>query len=108
MTRGIPVRLDIDVENRFLAADQMQYNTLAELRGGDLADQVVMFGAHLDSWHSGTGATVNGAGTVAMMEAMRILKRLNLPMRRTVRVALWSGEEVGHQGSRGWISKIAS
>jgi len=102
---GRPVRLEFNVQNRFLNEDRNAYNTLAEIPGGDKAGEVVMVGAHLDSWHGGTGATDNGAGTVVMMEAMRILKTLNLPLRRTVRIGLWSGEEQGLLGSRAWVRK---
>jgi carboxypeptidase Q len=103
VTRGVPVRIELDVQNRFLTDDLLGYNTLADLPGGDLADEYVMIGAHLDSWHSGTGATDNAAGSVVMMEAMRILKTLGLQPRRTIRVALWSGEEQGLLGSRFWV-----
>ena len=102
---GRPVRLEISVQNRLLAQDLHAYNTLGEIPGGDKANEVVMIGAHLDSWHGGTGATDNGAGTVVMMEAMRILKTLNLPLRRTVRIGLWSGEEEGLLGSRAYVRK---
>jgi carboxypeptidase Q len=101
--RGVPVRLEISVENRWITTDSMAYNTLAEIPGGDLKDQFVMLGAHLDSWFGSQGATDNGAGTVVMMEAMRILKTLGLAPRRTVRIALWSGEEQGLLGSRAWV-----
>ena len=73
----------------------MAYNTVAEIPGSDLKDQLVMLGGHMDSWHSGTGATDNAAGVAVCMEAVRILKALNLQPRRTVRIALWSGEEEG-------------
>jgi carboxypeptidase Q len=105
---GRPVRLEVSVQNRFLNDDRNAYNTLAEIPGGDKAGEVVMVGAHLDSWHGGTGATDNGAGTVVMMEAMRILRALNLPLRRTVRIGLWSGEEQGLLGSRAWVRKHAA
>ncbi|HUG39274.1 MAG TPA: M20/M25/M40 family metallo-hydrolase [Longimicrobiales bacterium] len=101
--RGIPVRLELDVRNRFHEDDLQGYNTLADLPGSDLAGQLVMIGGHLDSWHSGTGATDNAAGSVVMMEAMRILKSLGVPPRRTIRIALWSGEEQGLWGSRKWV-----
>jgi carboxypeptidase Q len=100
---GVPVRVEIDVQNRFLADDLRAYNTLADLPGTDLADQYVMIGAHLDSWHTGTGATDNSAGSVIMMEAMRILKTLGLQPRRTIRIGLWSGEEQGLLGSRNYV-----
>jgi Iap family predicted aminopeptidase len=105
---GRPVRLEVSVQNRFLSQDLNAYNTTAEIPGSDKANEVVMIGAHLDSWHGGTGATDNGAGTVVMMEAMRILKTLNLPLRRTVRIGLWSGEEEGLLGSRAWVRKHAA
>lgn len=100
--RRVPVRLEFNVQNRFLD-DRTSYNVLAEIPGTDLANQVVMVGGHFDSWHSGTGATDNGAGSVVMMEAMRILKTLDLPLRRTVRIGLWSGEEQGLIGSRTYV-----
>jgi hypothetical protein len=100
---GIPVRLEIEVQNEFFDDDLMEYNTLGDIPGTDLADEYVMLGAHLDSWHYGGGATDNGAGSVVMMEAVRILKTLNLQPRRTIRIALWSGEEQGLLGSRNWV-----
>src|SRR5678815_2399270 len=81
------------------------YNTVAEIPGTDKAGEVVMLGAHLDSWHSGTGATDNGAGSVVTMEAMRILKAVGAKPRRTIRIGLWSGEEEGLLGSRGYVSE---
>ena len=102
--RGIPVSLEINVQNRFLTEDTRAYNTLADLPGTDKADEYVMLGAHLDSWHTGTGATDNSAGSVIMMEAMRILKTLGVQPRRTIRIALWSGEEQGLLGSRNWVN----
>ncbi len=102
---GIPVRLEINVQNRFFSDDLRAYNTLAELPGSDKADEYVMLGAHLDSWHYGGGATDNAAGSVVMMEAMRILKALDLEPRRTIRIALWSGEEQGLLGSRQWVEQ---
>lgn len=100
---GIPVQIRANIQNRFLDDDLKAYNTLAEIPGTDLKDQYVMLGGHLDSWFGGSGATDNGAGTLVMMEAIRLLKTLNLPMRRTVRIGLWSGEEQGLLGSRGWV-----
>jgi Iap family predicted aminopeptidase len=101
---GVPVELEVMVENRFLEDDLQQYNTLAEIPGTDKSDEYVMIGAHLDSWHMGGGATDNGAGSVIMMEAMRILKTLDVQPRRTIRIALWSGEEQGLLGSRAWVA----
>ena len=101
--RNIPVRLELTVQNRFYDEPLEAYNVIAELRGTDRADEVVMLGAHFDSWHAGTGATDNAAGVAAMMEAMRILKTLNVPLRRTVRLALWTGEEQGLLGSTAYV-----
>lgn len=105
VTNGVPVRVQLNVQNRFLTNDLDAYNTLGDIHGTDKADEYVMIGAHLDSWHYGNGATDNAAGSIVMMEAMRILKTLNLQPRRTIRIALWSGEEEGIYGSRGWIKK---
>jgi peptidase M28-like protein len=99
------VTLELNVANTFYDDDPMQYDTIAEIPGSDKKDEVVMLGAHLDSWHSGTGATDNGAGTVVMMEAIRILKALDLKPRRTIRIGLWSGEEEGLLGSQGYVEQ---
>jgi carboxypeptidase Q len=101
------VTLELNVTNTFYDDDPMQYDTIAELPGvdKDKKDEVVMLGAHLDSWHAGTGATDNGAGTIVMMEAMRILKALDIKPRRTIRIGLWSGEEEGLLGSQGYVEK---
>ncbi len=80
-------------------------NIVAEIPGQKKPDEVVMIGAHFDSWHSGTGATDNGAGSAVMMEVMRILKTLNVPLDRTVRIGLWSGEEEGLFGSRAYVKQ---
>ena len=95
------VTVDLDVE--FQDQDLNGYNTIAEIPGSDLKDEVVMLGAHLDSWHGGTGATDNAAGSAVMMEAVRILQTLGLKPRRTIRIALWSGEEQGLLGSRAYV-----
>jgi hypothetical protein len=106
--RGVTPRLEVNVQNRWTNPDKREYNVVGEIPGTDLADQLVMVGAHFDSWHSGTGATDNAAGSLVMMEAMRILKAVGLPMRRTVRIALWSGEEQGLLGSRDYVRKHAA
>jgi hypothetical protein len=100
----VPVSVEIDIETKFTGEHQHGYNTIAEIPGTDpnLKDQVVMVGGHLDSWIAGTGATDNGAGTVVAMEVMRILKTLDVKPRRTIRIALWTGEEQGIYGSRGY------
>ncbi len=97
------VTLELNVQNTFYDDDPMQYDTIAEIPGTDKKDEVVMLGAHLDSWHAGTGATDNGAGTIVMMEAMRILKALDVKPRRTIRIGLWSGEEEGLLGSQSYV-----
>jgi len=98
----VPV-VEIDVVARFHDEDDMAYNTVAEIPGTDLADQVVMLGGHLDSWHPATGAADNAAGVAVAMEAVRILREAGLRPRRTVRIALWSGEEQGLLGSRAYV-----
>jgi carboxypeptidase Q len=99
------VTLELNVTNTFYDDDLMQYDTLAEIPGTDKKDEIVMLGAHLDSWHAGTGATDNGAGTIVMMEAVRILKALDIKPRRTIRIGLWSGEEEGLLGSQGYVEQ---
>ena len=101
--RGQSVKLEVEIAATFHDEDLQGYNVLAEIPGTDLADEVVMLGAHLDSWHAGTGATDNAAGSAVMMEAVRILREAGLQPRRTVRIGLWGGEEQGLLGSRGWV-----
>ena len=101
--KKIPVKLELEMDAAFDDASPAGMNVVAELPGGAKKDEVVMLGAHLDSWHSGTGATDNAAGSAIVLEAMRILKTLGLPMDRTVRLALWTGEEQGIYGSRGYV-----
>ena len=100
-----PVRLELNVQNRFIDDRLDGINIIAELPGTDRAAEVVMLGAHFDSWHAGTGATDNAAGSAAMMEALRILKASGLRLRRTVRLALWTGEEQGLLGSRAYVTQ---
>ena len=99
------VTLELSVTNMFYDEDPMQYDTIAEIPGTDKKDEVVMLGAHLDSWHTGTGATDNGAGSIVMMEAVRILKAIGVTPRRTIRIGLWSGEEEGLLGSQGYVEQ---
>ena len=99
------VTLELNVTNTFYDDDAMQYDTIAEIPGTDRKDEVVMLGAHLDSWHAGTGATDNGAGSIVMMEVVRILKALDIKPRRTIRIGLWSGEEEGLLGSQGYVEQ---
>ncbi|HEY0170492.1 MAG TPA: M20/M25/M40 family metallo-hydrolase [Pyrinomonadaceae bacterium] len=103
LRQGEKVRLGVNLQVEFDDSDLMSYNTIAEIPGTDLKDEVVMLGAHLDSWHTATGATDNAAGVAIMMEAVRIIKALGLQPRRTIRIALWSGEEQGLLGSRFYV-----
>lgn len=97
------VTMEIDVRNTFHDADLNMFNIVAEIPGTDKADEVVMLGAHFDSWHAGTGAVDNASGSAVMMEAMRILKQSGVRLRRTVRLGLWTGEEQGLLGSRAYV-----
>jgi carboxypeptidase Q len=99
----LAVTIEMEVKNTF-HDDPMSFNVVGELPGTDKADEVVMLGAHFDSWHGGTGATDNAAGSAVMMEAMRILKQSGVRLRRTVRIALWGGEEQGLLGSRAYVA----
>jgi carboxypeptidase Q len=103
LDRDIAVTLELDIQNTFHDEQTESFNILAEIPGTDKADEVVMLGAHFDSWHAGTGATDNAAGSAAMLEAIRILQASGLPMRRIVRLALWTGEEQGLLGSRAYV-----
>jgi len=105
LAKKVPVEVEVNVEAKFYDDDDKAYDTLAEIPGADpkLKDQLVMLGGHLDSWHAGEGATDNGAGSAVVMEAVRLLKKLGVQPRRTIRVALWSGEEEGILGSRGYV-----
>ena len=102
-----PVKLEVNIETTFTGDHEHGFNTVAEIPGTDskLKNEVVMVGGHLDSWISGTGATDNGAGSVVAMEAMRILKSIGYKPKRTLRIALWSGEEQGLYGSRGYVKQ---
>ena len=105
---SIPVKLRVNVQTKFYDDDDGNaYNVIAELPGTDpvLKDEVVMIGAHLDSWHTGVGATDNADGAATVMEAMRILKAIGARPRRTIRVALWGGEEQGLLGSKAWVAQ---
>ena len=102
--RRVPVTVHLDVENRFHADRLDGQNIFADLPGTDRKDELVMLGAHFDSWHAGTGATDNAAGAAVVMEAMRILRATGVPLRRTVRAALWAGEEQGLMGSTAYVA----
>jgi len=101
----IPIKLEVDVKTQFHTDDLQGYNVIAEIKGTDpkLKEELVMIGAHLDSWHASVGATDNAAGCAVMMEVMRILKTLNVQPRRTIRIALWGGEEQGLIGSKNYV-----
>ncbi|MCE2799075.1 MAG: M20/M25/M40 family metallo-hydrolase [Planctomycetaceae bacterium] len=103
--KGVLPQLEIDIESTYHDGDTNCFNIIAEIPGSDLKDEVVMIGAHFDSWHSGTGATDNAIGCGVMMEAMRILKSIGVAPRRTIRIALWTGEEQGLLGSRAYVSE---
>jgi hypothetical protein len=104
LRRGENVTIEMTLDVSYQKADSA-YNVIGEIPGNDLADEVVMIGAHLDSWHGGTGATDNATGSAACLEAMRILKALDLKPRRTIRIGLWSGEEQGILGSAEYVKK---
>jgi Iap family predicted aminopeptidase len=103
----VPVKVRVSIDAKYFTADTSGYNIIAELPGSDPAvkDEVVMIGAHLDSWASATGATDNADGAATVLEAMRILKTVGAKPRRTIRVALWGGEEEGLYGSRAWVAQ---
>ncbi len=105
MADGTPVSLEFDIRNRTFEDGKTSYNTIGEITGTDKRDEVIMLGGHLDSWHSATGATDNAVGCAIMMEAARILKAIGVKPRRTIRVALWSGEEQGLLGSQAYVKQ---
>jgi carboxypeptidase Q len=102
---GTPVSLEFDIRNRVIPEGTTSYNTIGEITGSDKKDEVIMLGGHLDSWHAATGATDNAIGCAVMMEAARILKTIGVRPRRTIRVALWSGEEQGLLGSQAYVKQ---
>jgi hypothetical protein len=104
LQKKIPVTVEMNIQNKFYDDDKSSFNIVGEIPGTDKADELVMLGAHFDSWHGGTGATDNGAGSAVMLEAIRILKATGVKMRRTVRIGLWTGEEEGLLGSRAYIA----
>jgi hypothetical protein len=102
--KGQTVKLELTLETEFTPSAP-GYNVIGEIQGTDLKDEVVMIGAHLDSWHSGTGTTDNAAGSAVMLEAMRILKSLGVTPKRTIRIGLWGGEEQGLLGSKSYVKR---
>lgn len=107
LAAGQPVQMKVDVQVTFHDSDLQGYNVVGEIPGADprLGPQLVMLGAHLDSWHPATGATDNGVGSAVAMEAVRLIQSLGRPPRRTIRIALWTGEEQGLLGSRGYVKR---
>jgi hypothetical protein len=105
LKKGAPVELEIDIASRYHTDDLMSYNVVAEIPGSDLADEIVMLGGHFDSWHAGTGATDNAVGCGVALEAVRILQATGLKPRRTIRIALWTGEEQGLLGSKAYVAE---
>jgi carboxypeptidase Q len=103
--KGSPVEVEIDLAGRYHTDDLTSFNVLAEIPGGDLKDEVVMLGGHFDSWHSGTGATDNAVGCGVALEAVRILQAIGAKPRRTIRIALWTGEEQGLLGSQAYVAQ---
>jgi carboxypeptidase Q len=105
LEHGIPVSVDLELQSKILDNDQQGYNVIAEIPGTDkkLKDQLVMIGGHLDSWQGSTGATDNAAGSAVMLEVVRILKAIDFKPRRTIRIALWGGEETGLHGSKNYV-----
>ncbi|MEI6049829.1 MAG: M20/M25/M40 family metallo-hydrolase [Bacteroidota bacterium] len=106
LRHNVPVEMEVEIVNKFFDSPTV-YNVIGELPGTDklLKNEVVLIGAHIDSWHGGTGAADNASGCIVMMEALRILKNLDVAPRRTIRVALWGGEEQGFYGSSGYVEK---
>ena len=106
IAHNIPVEMEVEIQNEFIPNNKV-VNVMGEIQGTDkqLKDQIVLVGGHLDSWHGGTGAADNASGCIVMMEALRILKELGVQPKRTIRIALWGGEEQGLHGSRGYVEK---
>src|SRR6185436_12261528 len=105
LDKGMPVELEVEVKASYQDQDLMCNNIIAEIPGTDLKDEVVMVGGHFDSWHGGTGATDNAAGSAVAMEVVRIIQTLGLKPRRTIRIGLWGGEEEGLLGSRAYVAQ---
>jgi hypothetical protein len=103
--RGIPVTIEVEIRNRIGDSVEQASNVIGEIPGTDLADEVVMLGAHFDTWHASPNASDNTSGVAVMLEAVRILQAVDARPRRTIRVALWSGEEQGLYGSRAYVRK---
>ena len=105
LERNIPVEIDLEIRTKVGNKRRQAKNVVGEIPGTDLKDEIVMLGAHFDTWHASPNASDNSSGVAVMLEAMRILKSINVKPRRTIRVALWSGEEQGLHGSREYVYK---
>ena len=105
LKKDSPVELEFDIAAQYHTGDLMSFNVIAEIPGTDLAEEVVMLGGHFDSWHSGTGATDNAVGCGVALEAVRIIQAAGLKPRRTIRIALWTGEEQGLLGSKAYVAE---
>ncbi len=105
LEKGMPVEVEVEIKASYQEQDAMNYNIIAEIPGTDLKDEIVMVGGHFDSWHAGTGATDNAAGSAVAMEVVRIIQKLGLKPRRTIRIGLWGGEEQGLLGSRAHVTE---
>jgi len=102
---GLKPKVRVNIQTKFFTEDKNSYNIIADIPGTDLKDEIVMFGAHLDSWHAGTGAADNADGSAVALEAMRILSTIGVKPRRTIRMAIWNGEEEGLLGSQAYVNK---
>ena len=105
LERGLPVKIEIEISTKVGKAVAKASNVLGEIPGSDLKDELVMLGAHFDTWHASPNASDNTSGVAVMLEAMRILNAVGAKPRRTIRIALWSGEEQGLHGSREYVYK---
>lgn len=105
LEKNVPVEIEAEIKNKFYESDSLGYNIIGEIPGTDpvLKDEIVMLGGHFDAWHGGTGASDNASGTAVCMEALRILKALNIKPKRTIRIGLWDAEEIGLVGSRNYV-----
>src|SRR5207302_8579174 len=105
LQHDMPVKLELEIRARFIDTPTDSFNVIGEIEGGRKKEEIVMLGAHLDSWPGGTGATDNATGSSVAIEAVRILKTLNLKLDRTVLIALWGGEEEGLLGSKAYVKQ---
>ena len=106
LDHNVPVKVELNIQTKFEdePPEGSSFNVVGDIPGTDLTDQIVLLGAHFDSWHGATGASDNATGSTAMMEALRIIKSSGLRPRRTIRIGLWGGEEEGELGSRNYVT----